>query len=167
MRHGRTLRPDSGTSGSALVAEPSSVRSAQPYALPVAQVDPEDDSIRRFVVQHYRYDPERHERRHVVVAAFDSKREYRRVLEATAAEVLRGKDAGAAEAEEYVSGVVREPGDRRRQQNARLIARAAVHGVVAKDLAGLELPRNVAFLSSSRPSLLSRLRGLLRRRPLP
>jgi hypothetical protein len=133
----------------------------------VAQVDPEDDSTRRFVVQHYRYDPERRERRQVVVAAFDNKREYRRLLEAAAADVSRRKDAGAAEAGEYVSGVVREPGDQRRQQNARLIAWAAAHGVAAKDLADNELPRNVAFLSSSRPSLLSRLRDLLHRRPLP
>lgn len=133
----------------------------------MAQVDPENDSIRRFIVQHYRYDPARRERRQVVVAAFDNKREYRRFLETTAAEILRRKDAGAAEAEEYVSGVVREPGDQRRQQNARLIARAAAHGVAAKDLADHELPRNVAFLSRSRPSRLSRLRGLLHRRPLP
>jgi hypothetical protein len=69
--------------------------------------------------------------------------------------------------DKYVSGVVREPGDHRRQQNARLIARAAAHGVAAKDLAGHDLPRNVAFLTSSRPSLLSRLRDLLHRRPLP
>jgi hypothetical protein len=42
----------------------------------VAEVDPDDDSIRRFIVRHYRYDPDRHERRHVVVAAFDSEREF-------------------------------------------------------------------------------------------
>jgi hypothetical protein len=133
----------------------------------VAQVDPENDSIRRFIVQHYRYDPERRERRQVVVAAFDNKREYRRFLEATAAELSRRQDAGTAEAEEYVSGVVQEPGHERMQQKARLIARAAAHGVVAKDVADHELPRNVARLSSSRPSRFARLRGLLHRRPLP
>jgi hypothetical protein len=42
----------------------------------MAQVDPADDSIKRFIVRHYRYDPERRERRHVVVAAFDNEPEY-------------------------------------------------------------------------------------------
>jgi hypothetical protein len=43
----------------------------------MARVDPDDDSRRRYIVKHYRYDPERRERRHVVVAAFDSRREYK------------------------------------------------------------------------------------------
>jgi hypothetical protein len=42
----------------------------------VAAVDPDDDTICRYVVRHYRYDPDRHERRHVVVAAFDNESEY-------------------------------------------------------------------------------------------
>jgi hypothetical protein len=33
----------------------------------MARVDAEDDTLRRYIVRHYRYDPERHERRHVVV----------------------------------------------------------------------------------------------------
>jgi hypothetical protein len=37
----------------------------------MARVDPEDDTIWRFIACHYRYDPQRQERRHVVVAAFD------------------------------------------------------------------------------------------------
>jgi hypothetical protein len=41
----------------------------------MAKVDADDDTIRRFVVQHYRYDPDRHERRPVVIAAFDNEAE--------------------------------------------------------------------------------------------
>jgi hypothetical protein len=33
------------------------------------RVDPQDDSIRRWVVHHYRYDPHRRERRHVLISA--------------------------------------------------------------------------------------------------
>ena len=47
----------------------------QAYGWSMAEVDPEDDSIRRFIVRHYQYDPRRHERRHVVIAAFDNERE--------------------------------------------------------------------------------------------
>ncbi len=133
----------------------------------VVQVDPNDDSIRRFIVQHYRYDPERRQRRQVVVAAFDNKREYRRCLEATTAEISRRERAGTADALEHASGVVHEPGYRRKQQHARLIERAAKHGVAPPNPADLELPRNVAFLSDSGPSRLSRWRGLLRRRRMP
>lgn len=32
----------------------------------------QDDATERFVVQHYRYDPDRGQRRHAVVAAFDN-----------------------------------------------------------------------------------------------
>lgn len=42
----------------------------------VARVDPNDDSIERWSVRWYRYDPDRHERRHVTVAAFDNASEY-------------------------------------------------------------------------------------------
>jgi hypothetical protein len=40
-------------------------------ALPVAQVDPADHALMRFVVRRYRYDLERRQRRHVVEVAFD------------------------------------------------------------------------------------------------
>jgi hypothetical protein len=42
----------------------------------VARVDPDDDSIHRWVVWHYRYDSYRSERRNVVVAAFDNPGEF-------------------------------------------------------------------------------------------
>ena len=60
----------------------------------VARVDPEDDDIRRFIVHHYRYDPQRRERRHVVVAAFDNEREFRACMEGVQAEIRRRREAG-------------------------------------------------------------------------
>jgi hypothetical protein len=41
----------------------------------VARVDPADDGIKRFIVRHSCYDPQRRERRHVVVAEFDNEPE--------------------------------------------------------------------------------------------
>ena len=35
----------------------------------MAQVDPQDDSIERFIVRHYRYGPQWHERRHVAASS--------------------------------------------------------------------------------------------------
>jgi hypothetical protein len=39
-------------------------------------VDPDDDETERYVVRLYAHDPQRHERRHQVVGAFDNKAEF-------------------------------------------------------------------------------------------
>jgi len=62
----------------------------------VAAVDPDDDSAWRYVIRHYRYDPDRHERRHVVVAAFDSQSEFRAFLDAAAATLRARRETGEA-----------------------------------------------------------------------
>ena len=42
----------------------------------MATVDPNDDNIKRYVVRRYVYDPERRDRRHQVVSAFDNEQEF-------------------------------------------------------------------------------------------
>jgi hypothetical protein len=115
----------------------------------VARVDPEDDSIRRFVVSCYRYDPDRHERRHVVVAAFDTKREFYACLDEVDADIRarqeRGEPVGP---NEHVMGVELKPGYRREQQQARLVERALRHGVLPAELENL--PRNFGLLRDER-----------------
>jgi hypothetical protein len=150
IRHGRGAGP----------ARPS-------YSHVVTQVKPDDDSIRRFIVRHYRYVPERRQRRNVVVAAFDNKREFRRFLRETAAELERRKERGDADPREHVSGVVHEPGHLRKKQNAHLLERATAHGVPASRLADLDLPSYVGLLSSDdgpKSPLRQRWRRRLRRR---
>lgn len=111
------------------------------------RVDPDDDSIRRYVVHHYRYDPERHERRHVVVAAFDNEKEYKLCIDETAAALRRRKSSGdVSDAREHVSGTVYEAGDRQRQANARLVQRAIEHGASTDALAELDLPPSFGLL---------------------
>lgn len=46
------------------------------------EVDPHDEAIRRWVVQHYRFDPERHEHRIVTVAAYDNEADFEAAVEA-------------------------------------------------------------------------------------
>jgi hypothetical protein len=118
----------------------------------VSPVDPENDEITRYIVWHYRYDPDRHERRHQVVAAFDNETEFEACIEAAALDLRRRRESGeAVDPREYVSGVVHKPGERRRQQNARMLTRAWRHGVWLEGAERLELPSNVAFLRESRP----------------
>jgi hypothetical protein len=120
----------------------------------MARVDPDDDTLRRYVVRHYRYDPERHERRHVVVAAFDSRREFSACLDAVSEEIRRrGAAGGHVDPGEHVSGIVSEPGSRRRAADGRLVMRALSRGVAPGPwMDQLELPSNMAvFGASARP----------------
>src|SRR5215469_18582738 len=93
------------------------------------RVDPEDDSIERFIVHHYRYDPQRRERRHVVVAAFDNEHEYRACLDSVHDEINARRGRGEqVDPTEHASGIVHEPGYLRRAANGHLLTRAMRHG---------------------------------------
>src|SRR5215510_12489059 len=117
----------------------------------MAAVDPDDDSIQRYVVRDYRYDPDRHERRHVVVAAFDSQREFEACLEATATALRARRETGEdVDPREYISGLVYEPGYRRIQANAHLLRRAIEHRAVPPNWQDLDLPPNMSVTSSDR-----------------
>lgn len=117
----------------------------------MAQVDPEDDSIRRFIVRHYRYDPKRRERRHVVVAAFDNEAEYKTRLQEESAEIRRRRDNGEnLDRAEHASGSIYEPGYLRRSANGHLLSRAIRHGVTPPDLERLELPSSMSYVTALR-----------------
>ena len=130
----------------------------------MAHVDLSDDSIRRYVVRHYRYDPGRHERRHVVVAVVDNRREYHAELaRASAALESRRLQGDDVDPREHITGTIREPGDDRRAADGHLLTRAVKHGVRLDDVVdGLDLPRNIGVLrptgrSGRRPALVARL----------
>ncbi len=118
----------------------------------MAQVDPKDDTRRRFVVRHYRYDPARREWRHVVVAAFDNEPEFLACIERVRAEIgQRRQRAQDVDSREHASGVVHEPGYLRRAANGHLISRAFKHGVAGLRFEELELPTNRAIFRSEHP----------------
>jgi hypothetical protein len=96
----------------------------------VARVDPDNDDIRRYVVHRYAYDPQRHERRHQVVAAFDNSREFEAPCDREAAELERRRATGInVDRFEHISGTILQPGAKRRAQEQRLIRRAFEHGL--------------------------------------
>jgi hypothetical protein len=119
----------------------------------VARVDPEDDSIDRFIVRHYRYDPQRRERRHVVVAAFDNEREFQACMDGVQADIRQRREADEpVEPGEHASGVVHEAGYLRRAANGHLVTRAIRHGVAGQWIEELELPCNMSVVRAERPS---------------
>jgi hypothetical protein len=85
----------------------------------MAKVDPDDDTIYRFVVFHYRFDPERNQRRQVAVAAFDDAEEGMAELERLGMALAQQKVAGLAEDREWMSGLIKEPGYRERMRRRR------------------------------------------------
>ena len=93
------------------------------------QVDPDDDTIERFVVQSYRYDADRYERRLVVQVAFDNVREFEAAVELASTDLRRRRDAGEnVDPREHVGGVVLEPGYYSKQRAARFLKNAVAHG---------------------------------------
>ncbi len=95
----------------------------------MAQVDPDDDDQRRYVVFHHRYDPDRRERRPVLVTAFDDPVEFEDFLQRHHADLQARIRDGQADPREHLSGVLREPGDQRRARQQRMASRAMRHGV--------------------------------------
>jgi hypothetical protein len=76
----------------------------------VAEVDPSDDSRSRWVLQWFRFDPERNERRYVTIAAYSRKREFDREFRKLQADLEVLKSDGRAEDAEHISGVKYEKG---------------------------------------------------------
>lgn len=87
----------------------------------------------------------------MVVAAFDRRREFDAYFQAVSAELERRHAAGEhADPGGHVSGIVHEPGSRRRAANGRLVRRALRHGVSPGPwLDELEMPSNMAVFGAS------------------
>jgi hypothetical protein len=117
----------------------------------MAAVDPDDDSIQRWVVWHFRYDPERKQRRNVVVAAFDNLDEFHADIDQRAAELRNRKDRGeTVDRSERIGGKPYEAGHHRLQDNAHLLKRAIGRGVTPPGLTDLDLPSNVSSVQARR-----------------
>lgn len=82
----------------------------------MAQVDPDDDAIDRWVVFRYRFDPALRHRRHVIIAAFDNEAEFLAAADAEGCLVRDEIAHGFADAREHVTGMRYRPGHHERQR---------------------------------------------------
>ena len=114
----------------------------------MAELDPEDDTLLRYVVRRYAYDPARHERRHQVVAAFDNEAEFNALIDSLARGLRDRRTAGeAVDPREHITGVVLAPNYKRRQADGRLLRRAVERGALTDELlARLDVPLNIGLL---------------------
>jgi hypothetical protein len=85
----------------------------------MTQVDPDDDSIWRITLRHYRYDPERRERRHVDLATFDNEAEFFAELGRRQRDLEQRRQQGTADPREHYTGLPKEPGYEVRRQKKR------------------------------------------------
>ena len=92
----------------------------------VAVVDADDDSIEWWIVRRYAHDPYRHERRHIVVAAFDDEFDFNACMFSSWLGLEARKAAGQDEPGEHITGVHLEPGYAARQRARRIAAKAFV-----------------------------------------
>jgi hypothetical protein len=113
----------------------------------MAAVDPEDDSISRWVVHHYRYDSQRRQRRHVLVRAFDNRREFELAMSELRSQIAEARRSAESDSREHVTGTVWEPGDRASAAVGHMVRRAMEHGVDPRRiLESGTLPSNMAIL---------------------
>lgn len=112
----------------------------------MSAVDPYDDSLRRWVLEHYRFDPRRRQRRNVVVAAYDDQREFESAMKDYDIGIRAEIEAGERDSQERVSGVLWDQGHHAAQALGRLVRDAVRHGVDPRPfLADGRLPPNVAL----------------------
>lgn len=111
----------------------------------MAQVDLDDDTLWRWVIQHYRFDPTRNERRNVVVSVFDNAAEFETELHRYAVRVHAEITAGTRSGRENVSGLALHLGYQAEQARAHAARRAISHGADPRRLlSNRSLPPNIA-----------------------
>jgi hypothetical protein len=86
----------------------------------MAEVDPGDDTIERWIVLWYRYDPARHERRNVAVTAYDNESDFKAAVARLEAQLHDLKAEGRAEPVEYIFGSVHSAGSEAESRERRI-----------------------------------------------
>lgn len=85
----------------------------------MAEVDPDDDQIDRWIVWHYRFDAVRRERRNVTVAAYDNVSEFEKCMNSHRHRLLAQQASGEAEAVETIGGGYKPAGHQARMKESR------------------------------------------------
>ena len=114
----------------------------------MAEVDHSHDTIWRWVIHHYRFDPARRERCNVVVAACDNEGEFNTEFERHAQMIRDTIAAGPRSSSESLTGVNLETGYLAASARGHHVRRALEHGVSPERVLATEaLPQNIAVLT--------------------
>lgn len=94
----------------------------------MAEVDVNDDTKIRYVIRHYKFDSTRNQFRHIIVKAFDNKREFEKEL-SRLSKVSENQHGETKDLREHFSGIIIQPNHLTRMSRQHLIKRMIRHGV--------------------------------------
>ncbi len=97
-------------------------------------IDPEDDSLPRFIVWHYHYVEKHHERKLEAISAYSTRAEADQEFSSKSIDLLKRQEDGLADPKEYFSCGYRAPGVREKSRLARLGIRKMRSGWTAQGL---------------------------------
>ena len=100
----------------------------------MSAVDPDDNTQDCFLVQHYRFDENRNERRLIVVAAYSTRREAIKNLKQRQKELTKLQEVGLAESSEYLCSGPQRAGQKSRAAQTRIELKKMRSGWVAQGL---------------------------------
>jgi hypothetical protein len=96
----------------------------------MASVDATDDTINRWIVKWYAFDPDRRQRCHRIVSAYDNEAEFRAALTAAHERLEDLKRQGRAEQRERITGSHLPAGYGKRMASERIVRKRAQRRVV-------------------------------------
>ena len=94
----------------------------------MAEVDPDDETTDRWIVRCYRFDEDRRERRHCVVAAYEREQEMLSRMGVEAERLEERRAAGIADPSEHITGILQRAGHKQHEDERRLQARLSRPG---------------------------------------
>ena len=97
-------------------------------------IDLNDDALHRYVVWHYHFVEERHERKLEAICAYSTRREAEKYFRKKSAELLQLQSEGQADSKEYFSCGYRRPGYKEGVTSTRLEIRKMRSGWIAQGL---------------------------------
>lgn len=100
----------------------------------MALIDPNDDTLHRFVVWHYHFIEERHERKLEAICAYSSRREAEKYFRKKSAELQKLQSEGQADSKEYFSCGYQRPGSKEDSRRTRLEIRRMRSGWISQGL---------------------------------
>lgn len=89
----------------------------------MAEVDIDDDSIKRFAIFHHRFDPETNHFKWVGIKAFSKKREWKKYLTKAGAELALKRASNEVPLKEHISGRILEAGSTKNNKALRALRR--------------------------------------------
>jgi hypothetical protein len=95
----------------------------------MSEIDISDDSLTRYVVKHYKFDPSTKHFIHLELMAFDNKKELEMKISELGKSLKHLQDSHEVTSKEYIYGAIYKPGHFDQTNQMHLVKRMIRHGV--------------------------------------